>query len=341
MSAAVFKWLRRAVAIAAIAGGLYWMHVTPEPRTPVTGREGPALAAAQSWGYQLQAPVRRLIPDEIDVLVIDYAFDGADQSAFAPADLELFRRRTDGRPRIVLAYMSVGEAETYRFYWWRAWRFIAPRWLAHENPKWKGNYVVRYWEQGWQRVLFNAVPSRLDRLIETAADWWKPYLDRVIEAGFDGVYLDRVDACDDWEQQRRTAQDDMVALVKQLSATAKARRPGFLVVAQNGEELLEKPGYLEALDGVAKEDTLFGIDGAEKPNEASDVARTVELLKLARQAGKPVFTVEYLKDPAKRAQARAAMVKHGFILHFAERELKMTPEHLPPPAPLNGTPPRR
>ena len=80
----------------------------------------------------------------------------------------------------------------------------------------------------WQRILFRAEDS---------------YLARIQEAGFDGVYLDRIDA-----HQEATGHDEakeaMLALVEDLAEVARAATPGFLIVAQNGEELLE---YLRKL----------------------------------------------------------------------------------------------
>ncbi len=338
MAVRFLRYLLRAFALALAAGGVYWLHVTPAQLPPLTPREGPALSQARSWGYQLQAPVRRLVPPEIDVLVIDYSFDGTDAKAFTPADLELFRRRPDGKPRIVLAYMSIGEAETYRFYWWRHWRYLAPRWLAREDKDWKGNHWVRYWHQDWQRLLFNDTRSLLDGLAESQLAWRRPYLDRIIDAGFDGVYLDRIDAFYEWGKTRPGAGGEMVALVSRLSAVAKARKPGFLIVAQNGEELLDTPAYRAVIDGIAKEDLLFGEAGDGKPNSAEDIAHTIERLRLMRTDGKPVFVVEYLKDAAPRAEARAKLAPLGFIVHFAERSLKQTPEYVPPPD--NATPAR-
>jgi cysteinyl-tRNA synthetase, unknown class len=340
MAVMVLRYLLRAFALALLAGGVYLLHVTPAPLEALTPREGPALTEATSWGYQLQAPVRRLVPPEIDVMVIDYSFDGTDSKAFSSADLELFRRRPNGKPRIVLAYMSIGEAETYRFYWWKYWRYLAPRWLAREDKNWKGNYWVRYWHQGWQQLLFNDQRSVLDSLAELYLFWRKPYLDRIIEAGFDGVYLDRVDAYSEWSKGRVTAEDDMAALVSRLSSVAKARKPGFLIVPQNGEELLEKPAYRAVIDGIAKEDLLFGEAGDGKPNAADDVANTIALLSRLKAEGKPVFVVEYLKDAAQRDAARAQLTPLGFVLHFAERALQQTPEYLPSPPPVNATPTR-
>ncbi|MBQ5572035.1 MAG: endo alpha-1,4 polygalactosaminidase, partial [Bacteroidales bacterium] len=82
--------------------------------------------------------------------------------------------------RMVIAYMSIGEAEDYRYYWQAEWKRGNPSWLDKENPKWKGNYKVKYWKSEWQEIIFD-------------------YLSRITNAGFDGVYLDIIDAFEYYE----------------------------------------------------------------------------------------------------------------------------------------------
>src|SRR5262245_39056703 len=80
------------------------------------------LAQAKSWGYQLQ----KVEPDEIaacpyDMVVIDYSRDGTQELAFSREDVDRMQRKPDGGRRIVLSYLSIGEAETYRYYWRWYW----------------------------------------------------------------------------------------------------------------------------------------------------------------------------------------------------------------------------
>jgi cysteinyl-tRNA synthetase len=89
-----------------------------------------------------------------------------------------------GRMRLVLAYMSIGEAEDYRYYWDSTWTQNPPLWLAGENPDWEGNFKVRYWEKGWQDIIFGGDST---------------YLGKIIAAGFGGVYLDIIDAFEYFE----------------------------------------------------------------------------------------------------------------------------------------------
>jgi cysteinyl-tRNA synthetase len=120
-----------------------------------------------------------------DLAVVD-AFFRADEP-LAASDVEAMRSKANGGRRLVICYMSIGEAEDYRWYWHPSWYASPPEWLGPENPSWEGNYKVRYWLDDWKRVIYGGPSS---------------YLDRILAAGFDGVYLDIIDAFEYWEQAR-------------------------------------------------------------------------------------------------------------------------------------------
>lgn len=86
----------------------------------------------------------------------------------------------------MIAYMSIGEAEDYRYYWQTEWEINPPSWLAEENPNWPGNYKVRYWDLAWQEIIYGNDNS---------------YLKKILDAGFDGVYLDIIDTFEYFETQ--------------------------------------------------------------------------------------------------------------------------------------------
>jgi cysteinyl-tRNA synthetase len=111
----------------------------------------------------------------------------------------------------------------------------------------------------------------------------------------------------------------MVAFVSRLADYARARRPGFLVVPQNGEELLQYPDYLAAIDAVGKEDLLFGLRGNERANSWSEVESSVSYLKAAQASRRPVLVVEYLRDIAKREAAQHRLRELGFVASFSAR----------------------
>lgn len=117
-----------------------------------------------------------------DLLIMDLFFN---EDTFTSSEVEELRKKANGGKRLVISYMSIGEAEDYRYYWKSSWKKGDPEWLYKENPDWEGNYKVKYWMSGWQEIILGG---------ENA------YLDRILNAGFDGVYLDIIDAFEYFEE---------------------------------------------------------------------------------------------------------------------------------------------
>ena len=129
---------------AATAGSLSF------PPTPQGSTTLPAgLAAVDDFLYQLQnLDLAAIGETAYDLVVTDYSADGSADGEFGAAQIAALKG-SPGGPKIVLAYMSIGEAESYRFYWQDGWRPGNPPWLGVENPDWPGNYKVHYWDPAW------------------------------------------------------------------------------------------------------------------------------------------------------------------------------------------------
>jgi cysteinyl-tRNA synthetase len=256
--------------------------------------------AVKSWGYQLQ----NIKPGKIagcshDLVVIDHCND---DRPFSPAEVTAMRRRPDGSCRLVLAYMSIGEAESYRFYWDKSWPRQRPSWLGRENPDWDENYAVKFWDPNWQQIIFD-------------------YADRIVAAGFDGVYLDKVDAFEDWSHKGLGHMDAMVDFVASIAARVKAQRAGLLVVSQNGQELISNAKFRNAIDAFAREDLFYGEDEDGGRNEAESIRDSLKVLKRFAADGKPVFVVEYPRTDEQARSVQREISEQGFIALVARRDL--------------------
>jgi cysteinyl-tRNA synthetase len=261
----------------------------------------------RNWAYQLQgADPSEIAASPFDLVVIDYSRDGTGTGAHTLDDVQSMRRKADGGRRVVLSYMSIGEAEDYRYYWDAKWKTKPPAWLDKENPDWPGNYKVRYWSPEWRALIFGTPDA---------------YLDKIIAARFDGVYLDIIDAFEYYEPTHSAAAGDMVGFVMALSAYAKSKKPDFLIFPQNGEILLEDPGYLAAIDGIGKEDLFYGGDENGRPNLQREIETGMRRLKHAAAAGKLVLTVEYLTNRGHIQDYRERAAAVGFMTYVAHRSL--------------------
>jgi cysteinyl-tRNA synthetase len=267
------------------------------------------LSGLTNWGYQLQnIDPTAVAASAFDLVVIDPTRDG--ETPFLAAEILQMQGSANGGRRIVLAYFSIGEAEDYRPYWRPRWNINPPPWLAAENPNWRGNFKVRYWHPEWQAIVFAA-------------------LDVIVAAGFDGVFLDIVDAYEFFEATHQTAAADMVAFVAAIAARGRAAAPGFVVMPQNAEGLLAYPAYRSMIDGFAKEDLFYGVDGDGRTNAPDEVAWSTALLDTLIAEGGTVLVVEYLDDPDKVASAEARAAQRGYLFLAAERDLDRLPAFSP------------
>ncbi len=293
--------------------------------TETAAREN-AFLKAKTWGYQLRnldtEPRRLIAASEYDLVVIDHA-RGEDRKEIdlTPQEVAEMQKKSDGSRRLVISYFSVGESEDYRYYWKPEWDAKHPYWMGKENKDWKHNFVVQYWQPSWQNILFGSPNA---------------FLDKIIAQGFDGVYLDRVDAYYYFGDDS-VARGRMVDLVKKLGAYAREKKPGFLIMVQNAEELLDRPDYLEAIDGIAKESLLFGIKGLGKPNPRDDIDETTALLQKAHTVGKAIFVVEYLQDTGNiQLAARRINDQLGWSVYIGTKGLGQLAKSPLVPSPMIG-----
>jgi len=215
--------------------------------------------------------------------------------------MKALKRKPNGGRRLVLAYLSIGAAEEYRPYWSPRWSDgPAPEWLGSKSLEWSMSYSVRYWHPEWQRIVLDAAV-------------------RLADAGFDGIFLDRVDGFQDWRGIRPSAMQDMADFVAKIAQATRSRYSGFLLVGQNAEPLLASKRYLDAIDGVSKESLLTGLRGQGVPNSNADIEWSLQYLRRARNAGLTILAIEYLDDAPLLAAATSEYLRLSFVPFFGNR----------------------
>ena len=276
-----------------------------------------------AFHYQLQnLDVAAASSSPFPLLVTDYSFDGSAATELSPA--EVASLRSGGRK--VLAYLSIGEAETYRFYWNPAWTDEGrndpdrPAWLGPVNPQFPDNIKVRFWDPAWQAIVFGSPGA---------------YLDRIVAQGFDGAYLDIVDGYEFWgpegNGERPTAADDMRSFVEALAAYARATNPAFAIVPQNASALVSDAAYLAAISGQGGEDTWFRGDARQSRYQAEAVVPPFDLV---RAAGKAVLLIDYPSRAARVADFFDRAEAKGYGAYNSTRALdRMTVHAGHPPSP--------
>lgn len=275
-------------------GALYILLIALAVPATVDAARGDRLEDVESWGYQLQdIRIPRVANSEYDVVVIDYSADGTDDAAFTRKQI----RRLQNEGKIVLAYLSIGEAEDYRFYWQEEWGEDPPSWLGPENSDWEGNYKVRYWYRGWWRQAL------------------RPYLNKIDRAGFDGVYLDIVDAYYYWGQNGYSTKRSANRMARLTKRIRRRLGSAAIVCPQNGESIIDDAGrkhrrmYWRQIDCIGVEDLFYHTLRADRRYRK-------RLLRRFANHGKTIINVEYIKRAKNRAYRRKVRRQNFPLIPF-------------------------
>lgn len=258
------------------------------------------------WVYQLQGyPDGRLdalAETSQPIAVIDLARDAVED--YWTAD-EIAALQASGKT--VLAYFEIGATEDFR----PEHASLPDELVLNQWPAWPEEYFVRYWEDVWWDTVV------------------QPRLDRALDSGFDGVYLDTPLAYEEIDlslvpgEDRDTLGRKMVDLIMRISDHARQRNDGFLIVPQNAPELREHEGYTEAIDGLGIEE-LFFIADDERSDIPCDEDWCVENLnhtRALRDAGKLILAVDYASDPDNIAAACRRYTEERFTGYVTTRAL--------------------
>jgi cysteinyl-tRNA synthetase len=239
--------------------------------------------------------------------------------------------------RVVLAYVSIGEADNVRSYWENNWK--APAGSHHGNPAfllgadpygWQGSYPVAYWNAAWQKLFVgkNGIIANL------------------MKAGFDGVslgwvggYSNSVVAAAAHRAGVNPARA-MVQFISRIRNVVKANNPSGDVVGVNGESLATvDPAYLHVVDAGMFEDTWFygtpnapwdAPAGGDIPSDASVTASDIASYKLFQANGKPVFTIDYALQAPDAELVYAESSELGFVPLVTQVSVSQTTTTPPP-----------
>ena len=270
---------------------------------------------ADSFAKTKPAVVAKLKESGRDWIVLDATFAG--DTPWEQTDLDTIRSGKAGRKMV--AYLSIGEAEDYRSYWQSDWvrngkrTAAAPVWLGIENPEWKGNYQVKYWNAEWQKLMLPAIDDAMAR-------------------GFDGVYLDIVDGFQTYEQgadgylddrmnpeTKQTYRRDMVDWVKAIASRARAKNPAALVIPQNGSQLVAHKDFVKVISAQGIEDLFTNGKKLQPASHTNEILGHLKILALAK---KPVLLIEYPKTHQGQALSKKLAEENGLVWLVTDRQLK-------------------
>ncbi len=184
---------RSFVSFAANRRELDEIPVYPSPIPGENKRDITSMDQVRNFLYLLnyaqfstkQELLTALASTNYDLIIMDAFYAG---ELLSQDDLNQINSKANGGKRLLVSYMSIGEAGDFRYYWQPSWQTGNPQWIDEENPDWEGNFKVQYWEEEWQEIIYGDEDS---------------YLQQILDAGFDGVYLDIIDAFWYYENRER------------------------------------------------------------------------------------------------------------------------------------------
>jgi len=212
------------------------------------------------------------------------------------------------------------------------------RGLENQIPTGRAINKVRYWDPAWQSIVIS-------------------YLDRIINQGYDGIYLDVVDAFEYWgphenggNDTRRNSASLMVDFVRTLADHVRVQKglTNFLIIPQNGagiiadwsypdaadpvaEAAAQKTRYFEVINAIGAEDTFY-YGNQNNNNSYNPQWDTIGLLDQFRDGGKKVLCTDYVTKSKKVKKFYTQARLRGYVPYASVRNLnKLTINSAFPP----------
>ncbi|MCX7861950.1 MAG: endo alpha-1,4 polygalactosaminidase [Bacteroidales bacterium] len=119
-----------------------------------------------------QEMIQAISATNFDLVIIDLFYNNEQLSV---NDVNSLKHKSNGARRLVISYINIGAAEKFRYYWQNHWRLHKPKWIKKKYQGYEDEFWVEFWNEEWQNIIYS-------------------YISKIINAGFDGAYLDNVEA---------------------------------------------------------------------------------------------------------------------------------------------------
>lgn len=254
--------------------------------------------------------ISQLMSINSNIVVIDYSADGTEKKEFSYSDISLLKNTG----KKVFAYVNLGVAENWRFYWNNI-KSIALLPLQG----WEGEYYVKYWYKEWYDTMRN-------------------YLNRIKKSGFDGVMFDWANVYKHETLQRITGKSEKVLKIAMFELINILTRDfnDFQFALVNGEEILnDYPTLVDRVKYVVVESLFFN---RFKPNTSSDdFQQRIKILTNVQKMGVTILSVEYIdngnpfdKENVQRINKYIEFAKkYSFLYYIARYDMELNVINIP------------
>jgi len=225
------------------------------PKLKILNNEKPI----KKWAYYLNdINFEKIKNSDFDLVVIDLQ---KNNKYISKETILSLKKKPDGSKRKILAYMSLGYAESYRPYWKKEWNKKNPKWLGKENKVWKNNFEV------------------IDLMNEEWLSITKSLINVSIENQFDGILISGLNPI------RKT-----ISFIKEIKNYTNR---SFEIFVQDLESLVNEDDFIYQVDGFVKQGLVYTTISKEM-KEPSVVSKSVEFLNKAKKLNKTVLVIEYV-----------------------------------------------
>ncbi|HNZ02691.1 MAG TPA: hypothetical protein PKK50_00970 [Myxococcota bacterium] len=280
-----------------------WSSVTRTELEPATAaRSSCRLAAARSFAVLYsRLSVQQVIAADPDVIVIDWMSGSNQCGEMDAAQVESLRSRP-GDPRgdrIVLAHLDIGRTQPVRpvFSADAADGSCVPAVFIPTSVAAPEGSVPRVDSADWAAFLAGGVNSAVER---------------IAGLGFDGIYVDGIDAGIASLLPDQTAAIKMSGLLRHVAGRGREISPGFLVVVVNPVGIEKGNELVGVVDGVAVHQAMFA-GGYVKP--AAELTGILASLNAFRAAGLPVLSVEFIDDGIQLSHYQTICNSMGYLCY--------------------------
>jgi uncharacterized protein (TIGR01370 family) len=235
----------------------------------------------KSWAFVTsKINIDQLASSLFEVVVIDYSSDRGDTGAFSAEDITILKN--SGKE--VYGYVSLGMAETDRFYSPFLFNIDGQPLIHDVNPRNPKQYEVEYWDPLWTLKM-------------------QEYLNKLLATGFNGVFFDHANVYSNLTAYNANSFVDMRDLVITLATYARTTDPNFKVIVNKAEDFRNESTFRDAVSGIARNEVYFfehdltrddHVDGNGNNYETkTSLLLAQELTEFLTLTNKPVYTYDY------------------------------------------------
>jgi cysteinyl-tRNA synthetase, unknown class len=212
------------------------------------------------------------------------------------------------RNKWLLAYVDVGEAQQHEWYYDELFLNGSPPWSLERNRRHPGNVRVLLDAPEWNAIILETI-------------------NRVIEAGFDGVELDVLDVY--WNKvypggSSPANQAKAVKLACKIAKFARARVPSFKIVVNNASDLAGKfPEYKTCVDATIGESVWWFNTSTRRDKQYTQFQ--LKYLAQNQKAGLKVLVMDKTVIPKDGAFVYRESRKRGWLPFVSDWYLSSFP----------------